>query len=57
MGKRLGEGDVVKVSCERFPTRRMNEVWLSDLVGKLVREARVGFSISFSLTSLLRLCF
>lgn len=35
------DADTIKISCELFPTVKMNEKWCSDVLDKMVSEARV----------------
>lgn len=37
------ETDVVKMSCEMFETQAQNKRYLGDVVGSLLKEARVSF--------------
>jgi small subunit ribosomal protein S35 len=40
--------DTVKISCERFPSQKMNEKWCSDTIVKLLAESEVCQTIFLS---------
>jgi len=53
VGVRLNpETDVIKISCEMFPSQAQNKRYLGDLVNKLLVEARVLQIPSLLLTEL-----
>lgn len=37
------ETDELKISCERFPSARMNEKWCSDALDRMIKEAEVSY--------------
>jgi small subunit ribosomal protein S35 len=43
------ETDIVKMSCEMFPSQAQNKRYLGDLVDEMLREARVCFVVPIGL--------